>query len=344
MSNNACICPLGTKKSPQLPGDEVDNQPQRMLHLLRSTSSALQRCQPISRRLVHTIAIAREIPDSFLDALVSHHSPNGASSEDVSLDLSRQQHEKYLAELRKHIPTLSLPPLSNHPDCLFVEDSVVAIGDTAVITQMGHPSRRREVDSIKEVLHQLGMKNMYDMREKDEKEHHVGEMALCDGGDVLFTGRHLFVGISDRTNRAGFRFLKRVFGSSQGGCLPEDNIIAVPALVAGKEVLHLKSAVTHLDERTLLAPEGALGDAVLQSMNATGTERGYTAVRLPDVLSCNAVSVNGHVLAQDAQCKVSKERIEKACTERDLGVTFVDTSELAKKDAALSCCCVLLSV
>jgi N-dimethylarginine dimethylaminohydrolase len=74
------------------------------------------------------------------------------------------------------------------------------------------------------------------------------------------------------------------------------------------------------------------------------SDRGYKIIRLPDVLSCNAVVVNGHVLAQDSSCSVSKRRIEGACLERGLGVSFVDTSELAKKDAALTCCSVLLSV
>ena len=73
-------------------------------------------------------------------------------------------------------------------------------------------------------------------------------------------------------------------------------------------------------------------------------ERGYQAIRLPNMLSCNAVVVNGHVLAQYSHCIESKNRIEIACKGRQLGLTFVDTSELAKKDGALTCCSVLLSL
>lgn len=72
-------------------------------------------------------------------------------------------------------------------------------------------------------------------------------------------------------------------------------------------------------------------------------DRGYTAIRVPDILSCNAVTINDHVLAQDS-CDKSKEAIENACVERGFGLTFVDTTELAKKDAALTCCSVLLSL
>lgn len=280
----------------------------------------------------HTMAIARDIPDSFVNAVVAHSADQDAT---VSIALARKQHHDYLSHLRRHIPTLCHPPMESHPDCLFVEDTVVAIGDTAVITRMGHASRRGEVDSIKDALQQLGMRNVYDMREDGGN----GDGALCDGGDVMYTGRHLFVGMSDRTNTHGFQFLRDVFVSH--GMVAE-NVVPVPPVVAGKEVLHLKSAATHIDEHTLLAPEGKAGDSVLQAMRAT--ERGYNAIRLPDILSCNAVVVNGHVLAQKSSCEESKTRIEQACRERNLGLTFVDTSELAKKDGALTCCSVLLGL
>jgi len=278
-----------------------------------------------------TMAIARQIPNSFLDALSDH-----GGNDNVSLSKARIQHDRYLQELRRHVPTLCLPALESHPDCVFVEDTVVAVGNTAVITHLGHESRRGEVDSVKEALRQLGV-HVLDMREEDANINDRS-ISLCDGGDVLYTGRHLFVGLSERTNENGFRFLQKVFGER----LHEENIIAVPPVIQGKDVLHLKSAVTHLDEHTILAPEGPLGDNLLQTMKSS--ERGYTAIRIPDILSCNAVVVNGHVLAQDAPCHVCRERIQNACSERGLGLTFVDTSELAKKDAALTCCSVLLAV
>lgn len=213
---------------------------------------------------------------------------------------------------------------------------MVAIGSAAVIMHLGSASRRGEVDSVKVVLQQLGMKYVYDMRENDDDNL---DGALCDGGDLMYTGRHLFVGMSERTNIRGYQYVREAF--ARHGIMVDD-IISVPSIVMGKEVLHLKSAVTHIDEYTLLAPEGRAGDDVLRAMKSV--ELGYHAVRLPNMLSCNAVVVNGHVLAQDSPCIESKKRIEVACRERNLGLTFVDTSELAKKDAALTCCSVLLSL
>ena len=41
------------------------------------------------------------------------------------------------------------------------------------------------------------------------------EPAYMDGGDVLFTGREFFVGISSRTNKEGVEFLAKTFPQYQ---------------------------------------------------------------------------------------------------------------------------------
>lgn len=241
--------------------------------------------------------------------------------------LAREQHEAYVRELRKIVPVVyCLPALPDYPDCSFVEDVVVAVNGRAVMTQPGHPTRRGEVESVREALERLGVDVVGDMR---------GTTAYCDGGDVMFTGRHLFVGVSNRTNADAVEALRRAFGGDV------EDVVAVPPVVQGGDVLHLKSAVTHIDETTLLVPAGRMGDDLLDAMQAT-TKLGYEAIRIPDVLACNAVAANGHVLAQDSKCEESRRLLLEATREHNLGISFVDTSELAKKDAALTCCSVLL--
>lgn len=268
---------------------------------------------------VYNFAIARELPAATFNKAISDHHDGDST---VNMTLAIQQHKAYLNTLRKHVPTLCLPALPEHPDCLFVEDTVVAIQQTAVLTQPGHPSRQGEVESIAVVLEQLGMKNLVRMKQ-------VAPTAVCDGGDVLYTGRHLFVGLSRRTNEEALAVLQDALQVPTSG-VPVSN------------ALHLKSVVTHLDESTLLLPKGKIGDFVLEQMKPESL--GYTVVRLPDVLACNVVVVNGHVLAQDTECEESRQTLLEAISERGLNVDFVDTRELAKKDAALTCCSVLLSL
>jgi dimethylargininase len=189
-----------------------------------------------------TLAIARQIPDSFTNAL-SHHA--SASTDDaVSLSKSRCQHEIYLQALRHHVPTICLPPLEANPDCAFVEDTVVAIGNVAVICRLGHVSRQGESDSIKDVLVQLGVE-VIDMRDYKYSDGNADELACCDGGDVLYTGRHLFVGLSERTNVKGFELLQCVFGDKV-------EVVLVPPVIQGKDVLHLKSAGELFFQTTLI--------------------------------------------------------------------------------------------
>jgi dimethylargininase len=270
----------------------------------------------------YSMALCRQLPDSFANALAEHHLQE---EEDVlSMDRARQQHATYVQALRRILPVLELPQLPDYPDCVFVEDTFVAIGKKAVLTQPGHPNRRGEVSSIAVILQQLGLEIVGDMRKSDA--------AYCDGGDVLYTGSHLFVGLSDRTNEAGAQVLQQAFSGT----------IVVPPTMQGNQVLHLKSAVTHMNEDTLVAPVGPAGDAVLESLQATA--RGYSIIRVPDVLACNVVSVNGTVIVQDTPCVESRRTLEAAVNERNLNLVWVNTSELAKKDAALTCCSVLLDI
>jgi dimethylargininase len=263
----------------------------------------------------YTIALARQVSPQIANALVM----NGESQETVSYDIAHEQHQAYLSTLRTILPTLALPPLLDHPDSVFVEDTMVALGNTVVMTRPGHASRQGEVASLREIVLQLGLQ-VVDME---------GDATL-DGGDILYTGRHMYVGLTERTNEQGFRLLQETF--------QEHKVIPVQ-LPSGQEALHLKSVVTHLDSETLLAPDTALGREVLSNMLDSG---GYETIQLPNMLACNVVLVNGHVLAQDVDCEESKDLLRAACQERDLPIHWLDTSELAKVDGALTCCSVLL--
>jgi dimethylargininase len=267
----------------------------------------------------YNLALTRQVPQSFVNA-ISKHSQN---EEPVCVPVAQKQHDIYTEKLRFIVPTFCLPSLESFPDSVFLEDTVVAIGKKAVISNMGHPSRRGEEASVREILLQLGVQ-VVDMKALNPK-------AFCDGGDVLFTGRHLFVGISERTNHSGLDVLQEVFDSVK--------VVAVPL---GDKALHLKSVVTNLDDATLVAPIGALGDFVIQQMRLE--DRGYSFVRLPELRMCNVVSLNGSVLAQDAPCQESRGRLQRAAEHRNLKLEFVDTSEFAKCDGALTCCSILLKL
>lgn len=288
-----------------------------------------------------SLAIARELPDCFKDALshyanissVNDYFPQGSKvSTVVDMEIARSQHSAYLNALERVVPVVCLPAMEGHPDCCFVEDTAVVINHTAVITRPGHFSRRNEVLPIKEALLSVGIKNLHDMNNFET----IHQDPTCDGGDVLFTGdfRHLFVGLSDRTNEAGARILGDIFDFLE--------LIVVPPIVQGGQVLHLKSAITHIDQNTLVAPCGKLGDLLLETLRTS--TRGYEVIRIPDILACNVISCNNTLLIQDTDCLESRNKLEEAANKRDMNIIFVDTRELAKKDAGLTCCSILLNI
>jgi dimethylargininase len=289
-----------------------------------------------------TMALTRQVPTSVTQAL-THYADTEASSP-FRLETARQQHDNYVTTLRRILPTLELPPLEAHPDCLFVEDTVVVIGRHAVLCHPGHPTRRGEVDSIKDVLLQLGL-TVTDMRDSikaEEKNHHddddTNTIPFCDGGDVLYTGRHLFVGLSERTNASSIPIFQTAFSKNH----PLFEIVPVPLPQYNNEALHLKSIVTHVNDTTLLAPLGRLGDDILLEMKAV--QRGYDVIRLPNLLACNVVVLNGNLLAQDGGCSTSRSILETVARDQQLNLIWTDQSELSKIDAALTCCSVLLSI
>ena len=71
-------------------------------------------------------------------------------------------------------------------------------------------------------------------------------------------------------------------------------------------------------------------------------ERGYEIVRLPDLTACNVVSVNGKVIAQPNIGQESMSILMDEVEKRGMMLVWVDASEYAKCDGALTCKSVLI--
>lgn len=242
------------------------------------------------------VAVVREIPDSFSEAITSREAV-------IDVAAAREQHAEYRARLEESgFRLVVVPADEDHPDCPFVEDIAVALGGDALVSRPGHPARRGEVGPVAEALAGLCSVTMME------------EPATLDGGDVLRIGDVIYVGRSGRTNAGG---VTRLMGWA--GRL---GFTVVPVDVIG--VLHLKSAVTAVDETTVLLAPGMVDEVPLTDLRTI-------VIAGEDPHAANVVRLaDGVVLVSDAGM---------AAQIAELGYRAVtcDVSEFAKSDGGLTC-------
>ena len=224
----------------------------------------------------------------------------------VPIDIAKavDQHRLYeqcLEELGAKV--ISLPPVPDLPDSVFVEDPAVVVDEIAVMTRMGVESRQGEAESLA-----LALSAYRPLRQ-------IEAPGTLEGGDVIRVGRRLFVGLSHRTNQEGARqvaaILERLGYEVKG----------VPV----RGCLHLKSACCSLGD-----------DAML--INREWVDAGaFSSFRLLDVppdepWAANVLPVNGTVLRSAAFPSTG------AILEREgYRTRALDISELAKAEGALTC-------
>jgi len=247
-----------------------------------------------------TIALVRPPSPALANAVSTHP---GAATIDPAR--ARRQHRAYVATLRAlGVRVVELPPVADLPDACFVEDCAVVVGRAALLGRPATPTRAQEPGLVRDTL-----------------ARHVDQLvelpagATLEGGDALRMGARLYVGRSLRTNRAGVDALRRLAGAHGVQVRP----VAVPA-----GFLHLQTAVTALDQTTLVGvPEAlALLPPALRKVPVAQQERAAASV----------LAVGGQVVMA-AGCPRTAARV------RQLGYTVheVELSELVKADGGPTC-------
>ncbi|HWM84617.1 MAG TPA: arginine deiminase family protein [Kofleriaceae bacterium] len=245
-------------------------------------------------------AIVRSVPASFARALCA-----APPDPPIDVDRARAQHAAYVAALAATGADIVIVASDEDcPDCCFVEDVAVLIGDAALVTRPGAPSRRAETDPVAAVL--AGRALLLRMEAP----------ATLDGGDCLRLGRTFYVGLSARSNRAGIESLAAAAAPRGFTVVPLD-------MPPG--VLHLKSVCSPLTDDTLLIAENTLAPRAFAGARALIAPASETH-------ASNAVATGDTVLVA-AGAPVTRALVEAT----GLRTVEVDTSELRKADGALTC-------
>lgn len=216
----------------------------------------------------------------------------------------RRQHEAYVAVLESlGLRVDVLEPLPGYPDAYFVEDAAVVTPGLAVITRPGARARRGEVPSVEAAL------------APHRPLARIEPPGTLDGGDVLVADRHVFVGLSGRTNREG---------AAQLGRLLEGRGYTWEPVPVGAG-LHLKSGVNWLDDGVLLATEA------FASMEAFSGYRLVT-VTPAEAYAANTLWINGCLLTP-AGYPDTLRKLESL----GMRVLPLDVSEARAMDGGLTC-------
>ncbi len=246
------------------------------------------------------IALTRQVSPRIVECELTHI-PR------VPVDYARtvRQHREYEAALREAgCRVVSLPPEPDLADSVFVEDVAVVFDEVALLARPGVESRRPEVEKIAPAL-----------REYRELLT-IEAPGTLEGGDVLRIGRTVYVGLSGRTNQAGFDQLRA--GVSRHG------YSAVPVEVRG--CLHLKSAVTQVAADTVLINPGWVTPATFGGIRAIEVDPG------------EAYGANGLRVGDGLIYPTSFPRTQERLLRLGIQVLAVDVSELQKAEGAVTCC------
>jgi dimethylargininase len=250
-------------------------------------------------------ALTRAVSRSIADCALSY-----IERIPIDFDLATRQHSAYENLLRRlGAQVVSLPAEHDLPDAVFVEDTVVAVDEVAVLTIPRLASRQAEVDSMAAAI--AAYRPLQRLRDD----------ARLEGGDVIRIDRTVYVGLSQRTNRAGIDQLAALLAPhgydvrsvEMNGCL------------------HLKTACTYVGNNTMLANPQWVDMAVFG-------ERDVVEVSPAEPDAGNALFLGG-VLLIPATFPETRSALE----DRGFRVETVDVSELQKAEAGVTCCSVLLS-
>jgi dimethylargininase len=254
------------------------------------------------------VALVRAPGERLAEGLVTH-----LERTPVDVGVAGRQHEAYVAALAgAGWDVVHVAEAPDHPDAVFVEDTVVVVDDLAVLTRSGAPGRRGEVEGTRAAVTSLGLR-VADLADAAR----AGAEPPLDGGDVLQVGRRVYVGRGGRTNADGVRALRALLAPLGRTVVP------VPL----KAVLHLKSALTALPDGTLIGLPELVDTGGLPGLRVAPEEPGAHVVPLGE----------GSLLMS-----ASAPRTATELEELGFDVVTVDIGEFEKLEGCVTCLSVLV--
>ena len=227
----------------------------------------------------------------------------------IDLELARLQHDNYISVLKAlGCDVLELQAEPDLPDSVFVEDTAVVLPECAIITRPGALSRRAEVNTIAAAMRPL------------RKLEYINPPAIMDGGDVLVVGDKIYIGLSSRTDKQAIDQMKAWLTAMNYDIEP----------VEFHHCLHLKSAVSRLDDRTLLINPNWVDPDRFDSFNLITVDGN-------EPFAANCLPIGETILFSTDYPKTLEKIRSNGFT-----VSELDFGEFTKAEGALTCCSLII--
>lgn len=251
------------------------------------------------------LAITRDVSPRFNECEITHidRSP-------IDVDIAQSQHHGYVQALKElGCAVLELPAEADLPDSVFVEDTAVILPEVALITRPGADSRKPETESITRALRPY------------RELVFIESPATVDGGDVLVLGKNMYVGMSTRSNHVAVNQMNNLLGK-------------YGYKVQGVELhdcLHLKTAVTRVDNKTLLINRKWVDVEYFEGFDLMDVDES-------EPFAANCLPINDSIIFPVAFPKTSV-KLEA----HGYQIKSVVVDELAKAEGAMTCCSLILA-
>ena len=250
------------------------------------------------------IAITRKISPRFNECEVTH-----IERTPIDLNVARAQHQEYVHALAAlGCQVIELPEEPDLPDSVFVEDTAFILPEVAVITRPGADSRKPETESIIRALSSY------------RPLVHVTEPGTVDGGDVLVLGKNIYIGNSTRSNTDAVHQIQQML----------DHYGYTVTAVDMHDCLHLKTALTKVDEKTLLINPNWVDTSHFKGFD-------WIEVDSAEPFAANCLPVGDGIIFPTAFPKTSK-KLEA----RGYKIQAANVAELAKAEGAVTCCSLIV--
>lgn len=246
-------------------------------------------------------ALVRPVPNSYVD----YYARKGRT---IDGQLAAEQHEQYVTALEATGLTVTrVAPDERYPDGVFIEDTAIVCQGRALVVNMQNADREGEQGGVEEVL---------------RSTHTIVRLpkgAMLDGGDVMRIDDTFYVGMSERTNAAGFSAVKN-FASGLGM-----RAVDVPV----RHCLHLKTGASYLGNGTLLAATEWIDTNRFEVEHVIATGEGEEG-------AANTLRIGDHLLAVEGYPQTAS-RLRAFTDRHGVQLKLLPMSEFKKGDGSLTC-------